>query len=52
MTSPSHLARPSRRQLITGAVLASAAVAAPAHAAPGGSGKGKGQDSGLRRDAI
>lgn len=48
MTSPSHLARPSRRQLITGAVLASAA--APAHAAPGGNGKG--QDIGFRRDAI
>lgn len=52
MTSPSHLARPSRRQLITGAVLASAAVAAPAHAAPGGNGKGKGQNIGFRRDAI
>lgn len=52
MTTPSHPARPSRRQLITGAVLASAAVAAPAHAAPGGSGQGKGQDAGFRRDGI
>ena len=50
MTSPSHLVRPSRRQLITGALLASAAVAAPAQAAPGG--KGKAKDIGFRRDAI